>query len=98
MLATFLWRNELLYLIRKEYHTNFIIILNSRKSQRCGNLCKHILFKLFHCTEFQTTRDVDEQHHCQLTFLFEYFDVWFVKASRNIPVYITNIITIFIFT
>ena len=83
---------------RKEDNAYFIIVLYSRERKCSCYFCHHIFFHLlFHGTKVQTVRDIDKQHHCQLTLFFKYLDKWFVKTGRYIPVYITYIVTILIF-
>ena len=54
MFASLLWRNELLNLVREEYDTNLIVVLDSRESKRCRNLCNHLTLSLHHSTEVKT--------------------------------------------
>ena len=97
MLTPFLRRNEFLYPVREKDNPNFIVVLYSRKSQRCSYFRHHILFHLLHRTEFQTTGNIHQQHNGQLALFFEHLHVRLIEASGHIPVNVAYVIAKLIF-
>ena len=97
MLAAFLWRDVLLYLVREEYHPNLVIVLYGAERQRGGNLRGHVTFHLPRRTEVKRPRDVYEQHYRQLTLFLEDLHVGTVEAGSDIPVYISHVIAKLVF-
>ena len=93
MLATLLWRDVLLNLIREEDNTNLIVILNSTEGKGGSNLCHHIALHLLLGSEIERTTDVDKQHHRHLALFFEHLYIRTMETSSHIPVDISHIIT-----
>ena len=96
MLTPFLRRNEFLYPVREKDNPDFIVVLYSRKSQRCSYFRHHILFHLLHRTEFQTTGNIHQQHNGQLALFFEHLHVWADVTCGHVPVNITDIVSVLI--
>ena len=92
VLAAFLGRDILLYLIGEEDHANLVVVLNGTESQRGGNLRHHVLLQLHLRTELQRARNVNQQHHGQLALLLKDLHIRTMKPGRHIPVNVTHII------
>ena len=97
MLASLFRRNELFNPVRKENHSDLIVVLYGRKSQSRSNLRHHFPLGLRNCSETQTARNIDHKHDRQLTFLLEHFDERPVKTCRHIPIYVANIVSVLVF-
>ena len=98
MLASILWRNILLYTVGEEDDTDLVIVLNGRESDRRSDFCSQLALHLLRSTEVQRPRDVDEQHHRELTLLLKDLDIRMVEAGRDVPVNIPDIVAELIFT
>lgn len=96
MFAATLRRNVLLNAVGEEDNPDFIVVLNGRESQGCGNLSHKVFLHLTLRTEVERPRDVDEQHNRELAFLFENFHVGTVKTCRNVPVDVADVVAILI--
>ena len=97
MFFPFFGRNKLFYFIGEEYHPDFIIILNRRKSQRGSNLGHHIALDGLACTEILTGGNVYQQHHGEFALFFKNLHKRFVVAGGHIPVDIAYIVAILVF-
>ena len=98
MLSSFLRRNEFFDLIREENHPDLIIILYSRKGQ-CGSYLRHDFFlHHIHGTEIAAAGYVNQQHHGQFSLFFKDFYIRTDIARSHIPVYVSNIVPVLVFT
>src|SRR5690554_3110571 len=97
MAFPFFGRDKLLNSIRKEYHPNFIIVLNGRKGKDSSYFSDYILFHLFKRTEITGTAHINKKHNSQFTFFFKYFNVRMVIPGGNIPVNVSDVVTVLIF-
>ena len=96
MRPSFFRRNKFLDPVRKEDHTNLIVVLNSRECQHSRNLGNLILFQFRHRTEITRGTHVNQQHHGQLTLFLEYFHVRVIITSCHVPVNTSNVIPVLI--
>ena len=97
MLTAFLRWDILLNLIGEEHHTNLIIVLYGAEGDGGSNLRHHVTLHLLLGTEIERAADIDKQHHCQLTLLFEHLHIRTVEAGCHIPVDVAHIIAKLIF-
>lgn len=97
MFASFLWRDELLYLVGEEDDAYLVVILNGGEGKCCCNLGHHIAFELLHGTKVETATDIDKQHHRQFSFLLEDFDVGFSEAGCYVPFNVADVVAILVF-
>ena len=98
MLAALFGGYEFFYLIGKKYHTYLIVVLYSRECNSCSDFGHHLTFGLSYRSKISTGRDIDQKHDCQFPFFFKYFHVRFIVTCRHVPVYISYVIAILIFS
>src|SRR5690554_4635889 len=96
MLLPFFGRYKLFNFISKKYHTYLIIVLYCRESQCCSYFGYHITFKNRSGTKAQTLRHINHQHYSKLTLLLKNLYIGFIIAGSNVPVDISQVITILI--
>ena len=96
VLAAFLGRDELLYLVGEEDDANLIVVLNGREGERGCNLGHHVAFELLDGTEVETAADVNQQHHRQLAFLLEDLDIRLSEAGRHVPFDVANVVAVLV--
>ena len=89
-------RDELLDMVGKENHADFVIVLNGGKGERGRNLRNHQSLLLAHCAEITAAGHIDKQHHRHLALLFVDLDIGPVVARGHVPVYVAYVIAILV--
>ena len=97
MALTFLGRDKFLYLIREEDDAHFVIVLNGGECECGGYLCHGVAFELTDRTEITATTHIHKQHDGQFALFFIHLDIWFIEASRYIPIDRTHIVAGLVF-
>ena len=85
-------------MIRKEYHTNFIIILNRRKCQCSSYLGLHFTLRLTKSAKLQGSADVHQEHHRQFALFLKHLDKRTAETCGHIPLDVSNVISVLILT
>ena len=98
MLSSFFGWYKFFNFIRKENHTNFIVILNGRKCKRSSHFGNNIFLQLQYSTKFTATRNINQQTYRQFALFFKNLYIRMSETSSHIPVNRPDIIAVLIFT
>ena len=96
VLAAFLGRDELLYLVREEDDAYLVVVLDGRKGKCGGNLRHHVALELLDGTEVEAAADVNQQHDRQLSFLLEDLDIRLSETCRDVPLNVADVIAVLV--
>src|SRR5688572_6257626 len=87
------WRNDVLYSIGEEQHTDAIVVTHCRHRQHRRELDRELALEAAHRSEALRPRKVDHQHHRQLPLLDEALHERPAHARCHVPVNGAHLVT-----
>lgn len=96
--ASLLGGDELFHVVGEEDYAYLVVVLYGGEGDGGRYLCHHVALGLVLCAEVEAARHVHQQDYRQLSFLLEHLYVCSVEAGGYVPVYVTHVVAILVFS